>query len=74
MCDDLAALGYRPRVRPHFFNSLLRTVWLHDEPDFMEPMPMPLLEDEADCVGPFRLADEIMADVTRRLDEVYPDD
>jgi hypothetical protein len=73
MCDDLAALGYRPRVRPHF-NSLLRTVWVHDEPDFMELMPMPLLEDEADCPGPFRTAEEIELDLKRRLDEAYGED
>jgi hypothetical protein len=73
MCDDLVALGYRPRVRPHL-NSLLRMVWVHDEPDFIEPMPMPILEDEADCIGPVRTAEEIASDLKRRLDEAYGED
>ena len=72
MVHDLVALGYQPRDRPHF-NSLLRTVWVHDEPDFLEPMPMPELEIEADCVGPERIrtARQIMADVERHLDEFF---
>ena len=73
MCNDLAALGYRPRVRPHL-NSLLRTVWVHENPDFIEPMPMPLLEDEADCVGPVRSAEEIASDLKRRLDKAFGED
>jgi hypothetical protein len=73
MCDDLVALGYRPRAQPHF-NSLLHAVWVHDDPDFIEPMPMPILEDEADCIGPVRSAEEIASDMKRRLDEAYGED
>lgn len=72
ICDDLIALGYRPRVRSHR-NSLLRTVWVHQEPNFWQPMPMPDLEEECDCEGHKLVVSGVMAHLHRHLD-AYPDD